>query len=97
MPLIEFEGFGDNAVERIYLATAIDEADKVQRLFDREDVEYAIEEAPCTVQVDGVPQESSRGMAFHVIRDQADFCRLMLANAGFGDGIVRPDSEGTTP
>jgi hypothetical protein len=81
--------------ERVYLATSLGEARRVEALLTKRGVDYAIEvEALGRTTLFGSIRHAA---AVYVTASQAEYCRHALAQDGFPDGLVHGDDEQDEP
>jgi len=79
----------------VYLATSLGEARRVESLLTARGVDYATEvEALDRTTLFGSIRHAA---AFYVSASQAEYCRHVLAQGGFPDGLVHGGDEQDEP
>lgn len=76
------------SVEPVFIAANVDEAEFVERLLEREGIEF--ESTPEAFLKGALSGVCCQGLMFEVLRGQAEYCRRMLSDAGLGRGVVEP-------
>ncbi len=80
----EFEG---KEVSRIYVAGSVREAEVVERLLDRNGIDYLIEIEEYR-RLTLLLSPTSKGVAFYVLDGQADHCKALLKAKRMLAGLV---------
>jgi hypothetical protein len=84
---IAIDEFGDGEAVEVYIAGRLAEAQLIEELFNRHDLDYAVEvESYLGGTVFGVSEYA--GAAFYVSVERAEFCRRILREAGFKAGLI---------
>ena len=88
MPRVAFENLSQKETARIYIAGTVAEAKAIETLLNDKGVDYFIELEEFTRS--GLNLMGSRyvGATFYVLSDQAQFCRTLLKEQGFGPGLT---------
>lgn len=91
MARVETESLTGRELARIFIAARLTEAQRVEDVLTRNVVDYVVNVEPFTGGIFSAFRPRN-GAVFYVRSDQAAFCRIQLAAAGFGRGVVEGDS-----
>jgi hypothetical protein len=95
MSRIDKEEFSksERNITRIFIASSLHEALKIEKILTANGIDYAVEIEPFirTGLFASLFVSEASGAAFYVSSGQASFCRDLLRNEGFLAGIVEED------
>jgi hypothetical protein len=75
-------------VEPVFIAANVAEAEAVERLLEREGIEFEVR--PEAFLRSPLPGTCFQGLLFEVLAGQAEYCRHVLAGAGLTRGVLPP-------
>jgi hypothetical protein len=78
-------------VEPVFIAATVAEAELVERLLEREGIEFEV--TPEALVRGMLTSTCFQGLLFQVLEGQAPHCRGVLIDAGLARGVVPPDGS----
>ena len=92
MARVAIDDFGDDEIDRIYLAGRLEEAQMVEGELNKHGIDYAVEiESYMATAVFWVSEYA--GAAFYVAAEQVDFCYRILREAGLSAGLMEKQHQ----
>ena len=88
MALVDWESFGEEKVTRVYLASKLREAKRVEGTLSSHGIDYAVEIEPFITYLFGIIRREHKGVAFYVQFMNADLSRQKLEEVGLVRGLV---------
>jgi len=85
---VEFESFGGNEVARIYMASKLGEARRVEEVLSASGIDYYVEVEPYETYLLGLFPRRQKGVAFYVRTAQAGDCKRILMDSRLRVGIL---------
>ena len=93
MARVEFESFGEDEVARIYMASRLREAQRVEEVLSAEGVDYYAEVEPFVTYILGLFPSKHNGVAFYVRAAQAEDCKRILIESCLRVGILDKEHQ----
>jgi hypothetical protein len=89
--LVDPEVLSDKDLARIYIAGRRAEAQRVEACLSGYGIDYTVAQEPFRTRLLGLLPVEYQGLAFYVLRGQAEFCRQALTRAGLVQGLAEDD------
>jgi hypothetical protein len=90
---VEFESFGKTEVARIYMASKLREAQRVEEILSSRGIDYYVEVEPFVTYLLGLFPRQQKGVAFYVRADQAEDCNRILMESNLRTGILDKEHQ----
>lgn len=84
---VEMDHFSGQEIERVYLASTLEEAKRVEKILDTSPFVYAIDLEPFTRPIASVFGGTYAGVGFYVAPTAVDVCKRFLTENGITAGI----------
>ena len=84
---VDIEHFSGKEIERVYLASTVDEAERVEELLDRAAFPYTVDVEKYRRTVAFLFSGMRAGLGFYVTPENAAECKRLLVDSGFKAGI----------
>jgi len=91
MAIVSLDSFSERDVEPVFIAGSLSEAQRIEKLLTDEGIDYAVE-IEKFMQTRIVFTSEYHGATFYVLASQAPFCRKLLLDHGFSNGIIQEGS-----
>jgi hypothetical protein len=88
MPRLELEQFAGRELARVYIAGRVSEAEAVESVLTRNDIDYTVDLEPYLAPGLGLFTSEYPGVAFYVPAGQAAVVRTLLVSQGLKQGIA---------
>ena len=85
MARVEPEALSHRELSRVFIAGTLAEAQRVEEMLSVNGVDYVVRVEPFRASLFFSPRN---GAAFYVTREQAEYCRTHLTDAGLGRGVL---------
>lgn len=87
MGRIQIEDFIDKEISRIFIATNVEQSERVEDILTREGIDYAIVMEPY-LRIGLISTSELKGIAFYTLSGQAQYCINLLESEGLSSGLT---------